>query len=124
MVADRRPALPIAPEGAAFWWLRLKFAGMPLVTLLAADLAPWVASRVASERVLYRFWPLIQLVLRIGFPIIATADFLDRWTHRLAGRGTPEENDAEDIGDEIRSVVEEGEREGVIESDAGDMIHG
>jgi CBS domain containing-hemolysin-like protein len=115
-------ALPINPDSLAFWILALKFAGMMLITLLAADLAPWVASRVASERVLYNFWPLIQLVRRAGLPVVATADLLDRWTHRLAGRGTPDANDAEELGDEIRSVVEEGEREGVIESDAGEMI--
>jgi CBS domain containing-hemolysin-like protein len=43
--------------------------------------------------------------------------------HRLAGR-TPSVQDEETIGDEIRTIVTEGHREGLLEEDAREMIEG
>ncbi len=110
-------------QRAAFWGIVLQFFGIALVILIAADLVPWVISRVGSERTLCTFWPLIRLVRQLGSPILGIAQFFDRLAHRLAGRGSPAANEAADLGDEIRTVVDEGRREGVIESDAGQMIH-
>jgi CBS domain containing-hemolysin-like protein len=115
--------IAVGPNHADFPWLVSEFAAIVLLALVAADLVPWLVSRVASERVLFVFWPALSLIRQAGLPLIAAARVLDLWSHRLTGRGSPEEVDAKVIGDEIRSVVDEGAREGVIESDAGQMIH-
>lgn len=108
---------------AAGWQRFALAAGLLAALFLAADLLPWVAARVISEWFLYTFWPAISLLRLAGLPILAVATFLDQLAHRVTGRGSREADDAATLGDEIRTVVEEGEREGVIESDAGDMIH-
>jgi CBS domain containing-hemolysin-like protein len=91
--------------------------------IVVVDLLPWVASRVFGEWILYTCWPAISVVRHLSAPLLGLAGFLDRLAHRATGRGSPEADDAANLGDELRTVVEEGEREGVIESDAGDMIH-
>lgn len=110
-------------ESAEFWQRAASFAVWTVLTLLAADLAPWVVSRVGSEWVLCTFWPVINLVRRLGRPVLSTAHYCDRIVHRITGRGSPEAAEAAAIGEEIRAVVNEGAREGVIETESGQMIH-
>jgi putative hemolysin len=105
------------------WKKLLQFAAWAALTLLAADLAPWVVARVAGEWVLATFWPVLAVIRRLGLPVLSTARFCDRVAHRITGRGSPEAAEAEAIGEEIRTAVDEGAREGVIESGAGQMIH-
>ena len=120
-VASRAPA---TENGSVdFWRLAFHFTGWAIVVLLAADLAPWVVARVASEWVVCTFWPVFSLVRRLGLPVLSVARFMDRIAHRVTGLGSPEEVEAAAIGEEIRTVVDEGAREGVIESNAGQMIH-
>jgi CBS domain containing-hemolysin-like protein len=48
----------------------------------------------------------------------------DRLIHRLAGMQEPPRHGGQsDLANEIRSVVDEGKREGVLEPEAGTMIH-
>lgn len=110
-------------QHAAFWTGLLRLFGFALSLLVLGDLIPWVISRVASESTLCTFWPAIVFLRRFGWPVLGIAEFFDRLAHRVTGRGSPEDTEAADIGDEIRTVVDEGRREGVIESDAGQMIH-
>lgn len=99
-----------------------RYLMVALVLLLANNLIPWLASRVASEATLYYSWPLISLFQLLLRPVLALVRGVDRITHRASGRGEPEAAEAAVIGDELRTVVDEGQREGVIESDAGEMI--
>jgi putative hemolysin len=113
-------ALPLDRQSR--WQTGLELASIFAAVVLAAVVAPWVAARVGSERVLYVCWPVMTLLRRAGYPLLAAVRFLDRLAHRLTGRGSPDAADATILGDEIRTVVDEGAREGVIESDAGQMI--
>lgn len=115
--------LGFALNSGEFWQELLQYALWTVPMLLAADLAPWVIARVGSEWVLCTFWPLFALIRRLGQPILSTARFCDRIAHRVTGRGSPEDAEAAAIGEEIRSVVNEGAREGVIETESGQMIH-
>lgn len=101
----------------------LKYAVSGLLIVVAADVLPWTVARVASEPFLFRFWPAIRFVQFIFAPALWLARVLDRGAHRLAGRGEPEQDDASVINEEIRTVVDEGEKEGLLESDASAMIY-
>ncbi len=105
------------------WRLLMQYAGFIAVVLTVGVMAPWVLSRVGGEWALCRLWPAMNLARRLNLPVLSVAWALDRLTHRLTGRGSPEADDAAVLGDEIRTVVDEGQREGIIESDAGQMIH-
>ena len=116
MVADGEPTRRIA------WKFVLQYAGFAMLTFLAADVLPWTIARVAAESFLCRWWPAIE-VLQTGLrPMLWIAAQLDRSAHRLVGRAEPLTDDASVLEEDIRSVVEEGEREGVLESGSTIMI--
>ncbi|SFH63458.1 hemolysin family protein [Planctomicrobium piriforme] len=103
---------------------RLWFDVLSLATVcwLLIGVFPWAVSRVAAEYVLYYFWPLIS-GLTIGLlPMLSLARRIDTLMHRIAGRSDPEPESVEKFTEEIQSVVDEGEREGLLESRAGRMI--
>lgn len=108
------------------WQIALTTVGAYAVSLLlivaVSDLAPWVISRVTSEQYLLRCWPAIQILVWLFGPMLVIARVMDRLAHRVTGRGDPEADEAAVIGEEIRTVVDEGTREGVLERGAGDMI--
>jgi putative hemolysin len=116
MVADGEPTRRIA------WKFVLQYAGFALLTFLAADVLPWTIARVAAESFLCRCWPAIEVLQFSLRPLLWIADQLDRSAHRLVGRAEPQMDDASVLEDNIRSVVEEGEREGVLESGSTMMI--
>lgn len=101
----------------------LKYAISVLLIVFAADVLPWTVARVASEPFLFRFWPAIRFVQIAFTPALWLARILDHAAHRLAGRGNPEDDDASVINEEIRTVVDEGEKEGLVGSDASAMIY-
>lgn len=101
----------------------LEYAVGGLLIVLAADVLPWTVARVASEPFLFQFWPVIRFVQLLFAPALWLARILDHAAHRLAGRGNPEEDDASVINEEIRTVVDEGEKEGLVGSDASAMIY-
>lgn len=100
----------------------LKYAFFAGLAFIAADLLPWTIARVASEQYLCTFWPLIEALQAILGPLLWIALQMDRYAHRLAGQTELETDDSSKIEEEIRSVVEEGEREGVLESGSTAMI--
>ena len=92
------------------------------VLLLSSVVLPWCAARVAGERFLTTFWPLLA-VLKTGLkPATAFARKLDTYGHRLSGMDEPGAADVATLTEEIQTVVDEGRREGVIEHEAGRMI--
>ncbi len=92
------------------------------IALLIRLVLPWTVSRVAGEAFLCRSWPALRLVELLMAPLVLTARRLDRLAHRIAGRPEPAPGDAAALTEEIRSVVDEGQREGLIEAEAGSMI--
>lgn len=84
---------------------------------------PWAISRVFAEPFLYYSWPLWRLVGVLAAPLRAGARVIDAVLHRLAGR-EPASADEDTIGEEIRTIVTEGHREGLLEGEAREMIEG
>lgn len=118
------PQAQLAAENKSVLWLFVgEYVLFAIAVLLAADILPWTLARVASEPFLYRWWPAVRGVQVLFRPILSGARWLDRAAHRLVGRGEPEEDDKAVINDEIRTVVDEGQREGHLEQNARTMIH-
>ena len=85
---------------------------------------PWTMARVAGEGFLYHTWPFWSGFRTALSPLIAVVRRFDNLAHRVAGLEEPEAEDAgASITDEIRTVVDEGQREGILRSDARTMIH-
>ena len=98
-----------------------------VVLLLATALLfrlvlPWTVARAVGESFLSRSWPVLRVIEFVLAPLIVSAHRLDRISHRVAGRPDPVAGDAAALTEEIRSVVDEGQREGLIEAEAGTMI--
>lgn len=108
------------PTGAA---LALGIMGAVLVLLAAELWIPWAVARLWAAPILFHTWPLWKAVSVVLSPLVKGARFVDTVFHRLSGR-VPEVPDEESFEDEIRTVVTQGHREGLLEEDAREMIEG
>jgi CBS domain containing-hemolysin-like protein len=84
---------------------------------------PWSIARVGSSRFLYATWPVWNFVGTLATPLVWAAGLIDTLLHRAAGR-EPHEPSEESIEEEIRTIVNEGHREGLLEEEAREMIEG
>jgi CBS domain containing-hemolysin-like protein len=124
-----------AVAGALYGWERvvtepvawLELAGIVAVLALVAAVAvvclPWAIVRVGAERFLYTTWPCWRLLSRLVMPLTMCARVLDALLRRLTGRGAAA-GDEESFEEEIRTIVTEGHREGLLEEEAREMIEG
>ena len=97
--------------------------GVVLAMLTCAVWVPWAVVALWGEPFLYWTWPGWQLVRQMTAPLRLLGRFINIVLYRLAGRPyeTPDEDAFEE---EIRSIVTEGYREGLLEEDAREMIEG
>jgi CBS domain containing-hemolysin-like protein len=110
--------------GPALWpWLVAMFVVLALVLVVAIVWLPWTVARVAAAPFLYYTWPLWLVAGRICYPFTWIARAIDALLHRITGR-TPQMTDEDSIEEEILTIVSEGQREGLIEEDAREMIEG
>lgn len=84
---------------------------------------PWSVSRLCAASFLYYTWPVWRLIGAVLTPLVWAARVVDTSLHRMAGQ-TPVVMDSETIEEEIRTIVSEGHREGLLEEDAREMIEG
>jgi CBS domain containing-hemolysin-like protein len=91
------------------------FGGMALDFLVARPIGVAFA-----EPILVRVWPALKWIRMPMLPVAALAWQAQRLWWRIGGWPA----DGPPIEEEIRSVVEEGEREGTIKEDAAEMIDG
>ena len=106
-------------------WDTLLATGAACAAVLIVGIA-WVSraiSRVYSEEFLYYTWGLWKTLAVPLAPLGWGARFLDVLFHRMAGRIHHDEVD-ERIEEEIRTIVSEGHREGLLEEEAREMIEG
>ena len=94
------------------------------VALLAVEIwIPWSVVRLWAALFLYHTWTFWLAVSFLMSPLAVLARFVDTVMHRLAGRA-PEEPDEESFEEDIRTIMTEGHREGLLEEDAREMIEG
>ncbi len=98
-------------------------AGGVLLLLAAEIWLPWGLARLWADPFLYYTWPAWRGLGFLLAPLGLAARFVDAVCHRLAGR-PPAEPDEESFEEEIRTIVSEGHREGLLEEDAREMIEG
>lgn len=112
-------------EEAAVPWITLSWSVvLGAVVLMAVVL--WIPRSVAqlwAEPFLYFTWPLWRFLGVALAPLAFGARFVDALLHRLAGRA-PADSDEDSFEEEIRTIVTEGHREGLLEEDAREMIEG
>jgi len=105
------------------WALLGTALSLGLVLVVVRTWAAWVGVRLFAEAFLYYTWPLWRVVAVVMRPLALGARLLDALLHRMVGR-TPRRVDEDDIEDEIRTIVGEGHREGLLEDEAREMIEG
>lgn len=81
------------------------------------------ASNVLGEGLLIRIWPVLECVSWISLPFLVFADGMTAMFRQVLGIPAETQTEAESLAEEIRSVTEEGHREGAIEDEARTMIH-
>jgi len=111
------------PASASDWVdFGMRWVGL-IVTLLAFGIIfPRSVAQVSGERFLYCAWPLIQSATTVLRPVVGIATRIDTLFHRLYGVDQPDPNDPETLTEEIRTVVDAGERMGAINASTGSMI--
>ncbi|MEN6495435.1 MAG: hemolysin family protein [Thermoguttaceae bacterium] len=111
-------------DGQAGWFpLVANAAGGALVLLAVEIWIPRAIARLWAEPLLFHSWPLWQTLSVLLAPLVLGARFVDTLFHRLVGR--PQEVlDEDSFEEEIRTLVTEGHREGLLEEDAREMIEG
>ncbi len=115
-----RPAAQAAPDALAVSLGLLAGAAL----LLAAGIwIPWAVARLWAEPFLYLTWPLWWATSWLLWPLVLVARLVDLALHRLAGRENPPA-DQESFDEDIRTIVTEGHREGLLEEEAREMIEG
>ncbi|MDA0833331.1 MAG: hemolysin family protein [Planctomycetota bacterium] len=86
-------------------------------------IGPWTLARIGGESLIFRLWPALNLLTWLLGGVLSTSRYVDTVLHRLVGLEEPKDNDAESLDEEIRTVIDEGHTEGVLESEARSMIH-
>ncbi len=94
-----------------------------LALLIARLWAPEALARLWAEPLLVRTWWFWLAAAVLSRPLTAIGDLVNAFAHRLAGR-TMVVPSAASIEEEIRTIVSEGHREGLLEEEAREMIEG
>ena len=84
---------------------------------------PWTVTRIWATPILFHTWRFWKFLSRLLTPFVLIAQCVDAIMHRLAGRPQIEPNEHL-FEEEIRTIVSEGHREGLLEEDAREMIQG
>jgi len=110
-----------APPGG--WTLVAFLVVLGLVLAVAIVWLPWSIARIGAATFLYHTWLFWWILSRVTAPLVWSARVMDMLLHRIAGR-TPQQPDEESFEEEIRTIVTEGHREGLLEEEAREMIEG
>jgi CBS domain containing-hemolysin-like protein len=114
----------IAGPSAIQWIPLVLTATTGVLLLLAATVwIPHVVARLWAEVFLFHTWRTWRTVSAMSVPLALCARVVGMLLHRLAGR-KPVEPTEESFDEEIRAIVSEGHREGLLETDEREMIEG
>jgi len=111
--------------GADFGWLGIVEAavGGMIVLWFALVWLPTGIARLWADPFVLHSWPLWKLVAVLLAPSVWGAELLTALFRRLSGRKIQRPTE-ESLEEEILTIVSEGEREGLLEEDAREMIEG
>ncbi len=97
--------------------------GLSIAILFATVFVPRAISLLCATPVVFYGWPLWKLLTQLMAPLLLLSHVTEVAISRSAGRSIPKESE-EQFEEEIRTLVNEGEREGFIEEEAREMIEG
>ncbi|MDR0392058.1 MAG: hemolysin family protein [Planctomycetaceae bacterium] len=95
--------------------------------ILLAGVEFWIpktVSKIWGTHIIYYTWGIWETLAFILYPFILCDRFFDIFLHRLAGEVDENDDEESAFEDEIRMMVTEGHREGLLEEDAREMIEG
>jgi len=115
----RRPIEQLDGWGVA-WMISL--VGFCLV--FSVSWIPWAVARIGSVSFLYRTWRWWWVVSALAWPLMVGGRFVALMFARASGQDEEEDDEEEAFEDEILSMVSEAEHDGLLESEARDMIEG
>ncbi len=124
--ASRADWIPASPDDVVPFWgslgggLRLAVEIL-LVFIVFLEIVPWVLARVRTEVALLRMLRSVDAVHRILQPFRRVFGAVVTGAVRLVG-GTIEQPSVDALEEEISTVAEEGEREGLLASRDIDML--
>ncbi len=103
-------------------WENIAILAGAVVGLLAVEIwLPRALSRLWGTGFVYHTWSIWRFLAVLFYPLDLADRFVDVFFHRLAGK--QHDTDGEEaFEDEIRTIVTEGHREGLLEEDAREMI--
>ncbi|HJN10982.1 MAG TPA: hemolysin family protein [Pirellulaceae bacterium] len=102
-------------------------AGVAVLSVVVLALAIWIPTAVAelwAPAFLFHLWRPLWWMSRLMRPLNLGAEMIDALVRRLADRPESDEDEEEAFEDDIRSLVTEGQYDGVLEQDAREMIEG
>jgi CBS domain containing-hemolysin-like protein len=97
---------------------------LTMVMLLANSWIPFAIAKVAAPQFLYHTWKIWWAVSLLVWPLMIGGNFVHELFQRASGVSEEDDDEEEALEDEIRSIVSEGERDGLLEADERDMIEG
>ena len=99
--------------------------GQTIIAVLLNSWIPWAVVKLASAPFLFHTWKIWKWLSRLTFPVQIGYAALQFLAHRIAGKPEDdEEAEEEALEEEIRTIVTAGERDGLLESPAREMIEG
>ncbi len=97
---------------------------LTMIMMLANSWVPFAVSKIAAPQFLYHTWRVWWAVSLLVWPLMVGGKFVRELVQRASGVPEEEDDEEEALEDEIRSIVSEGERDGLLEADERDMIEG
>ncbi|HZZ72981.1 MAG TPA: hemolysin family protein [Pirellulales bacterium] len=94
-----------------------------LIVVLVEIWLPQIVARTWSAPFVYRLWPVWRTAATLALPVSGVTRILRGVIQRVSGRPQTVATE-ETLEAEIRTIVSEGEREGLLEEEARDMIEG
>ena len=85
---------------------------------------PWAVARIGAVKFLFRTWRWWWVVSALVWPLMVGGRFVRLMFARASGQVEEEDDEEEAFEDEILSMVSEAEHDGLLESEARDMIEG
>ncbi|MCH5378252.1 MAG: CNNM domain-containing protein, partial [Planctomycetes bacterium] len=109
---------------ASTWMIVVWFCAVAICLFAITSWIPWAITQQCSAPFLLRTWWFWRIVYAVFWPLGLGMVFMNAVFRRLAGNPQRLEKDEEEdaFEDEIMTMVTAGEREGLLESDARDMI--
>ncbi len=128
-VAAQLPALRLFHLPETFGSLELagwavRVIGAAALICLLLVVLPRSIARAKGGVLMYRCGGMLDVVRRATVPFWDIAMRIDRLVHRTAGEEEPQDRPGSEISREILTLVDEGQRHGVIWSGGSRMIHG